>query len=137
MAEEYLTQPLVNQPGERWEYGINIDWAGQLIERVSGMSLNDYFIKNIFTPLGLKNTTMFPSEEMKKNLAYMHSRAATDGSLSLYPEGHLMNRQLKVKTPEEIKATFNAGGAGCFSKPTEYCRRSIQAWLLFTNAKKT
>ena len=72
---DYLSQPLVNQPGEQWEYGINIDWAGQLVERVSGMRLNDYFLKNIMEPCGIKNINMFPTAEMKKNLAYMHSRS--------------------------------------------------------------
>jgi CubicO group peptidase (beta-lactamase class C family) len=71
---DYLSQPLVNQPGEQWEYGINIDWAGQLVERVSGLRLNDYFQKHIFEPMGLKNIDMFPTEEMKKTLASMHAR---------------------------------------------------------------
>jgi CubicO group peptidase (beta-lactamase class C family) len=71
---EYLSQPLVNQPGEQWEYGINIDWAGQLVERASGLRLNDYFQKHIFEPMGLKNINMFPTESMKKDLAYMHAR---------------------------------------------------------------
>ena len=77
---EYLSQPLVNQPGEQWEYGINIDWAGQLVERVSGMRLNDYFQKHIFEPMGIKNINMFPPESMKKNLAWMHTR--TPGKLN-------------------------------------------------------
>jgi CubicO group peptidase (beta-lactamase class C family) len=72
---EYLSQPLVNQPGEQWEYGINIDWAGVLVERVSGLRLNDYFQKHIFEPMGLKNINMFPTESMKKDLAYMHARS--------------------------------------------------------------
>lgn len=33
---DYLSQPLLNQPGARWRYGIGIDWAGILVERVSG-----------------------------------------------------------------------------------------------------
>lgn len=75
MSWDYLSQPLVNQPGEQWEYGINIDWAGQLVERVSGLRLNDYFQKHIFEPMGVKNINMFPTEEMKKQLAWMHARA--------------------------------------------------------------
>ena len=77
---DYLSQPLVNQPGEQWEYGINIDWAGQLVERVSGLKLNDYFQKHIFEPMGVKNINMFPTESMKKNLAWMHAR--TPGKLN-------------------------------------------------------
>jgi CubicO group peptidase (beta-lactamase class C family) len=75
LPSEYLSQPLVNQPGEQWEYGINIDWAGVLVERVSGLRLNDYFQKHIFEPMCLKNINMFPTESMRKDLAYMHARA--------------------------------------------------------------
>ncbi|KIV91197.1 hypothetical protein PV10_05761 [Exophiala mesophila] len=116
---DYLSQPLVNQPGEAWEYGINIDWAGQLIERASGKKLNDYFQDHIFKPLGLKQINMFPDEVMKRNLAYMNSRAA-DGSLRLHPSGHLNRKPLYATTKEEIDGTFQQGGAGCFAKPTEY-----------------
>ncbi|EXJ83839.1 beta-lactamase [Capronia coronata CBS 617.96] len=124
---DYLSQPLVNQPGERWEYGINIDWAGQLVERVSGLKLNDYFRQHIFEPMGITHITMFPTDEMKAHLAYMNARAP-DGSLSLNVDGHLNRRPLYATTKEEIDATFHAGGAGCFARLPEYCQ--IIAMLL-------
>jgi len=127
IPDEYLKQPLVNQPGEQWEYGINIDWAGVLVERVSGLKLNDYFQKHIFGPMGIKNINMFPTPEMKKQLAWMHTRSP-DGKLSLSPYGHPNKRPLVVQTKEEIDSTFHAGGAGCFAKPIEYCQ--IIAMLL-------
>jgi CubicO group peptidase (beta-lactamase class C family) len=83
--------------------------------------LNDYFEKNIFKPMGLQNINFFPTDHMKQNLAYMHARAP-NGNLSLRPAGHLLRKALTAKTPEEIKATFNTGGAGCFAKPAEYCQ---------------
>jgi CubicO group peptidase (beta-lactamase class C family) len=92
-----------------------------LVERVSGLSLNDYCQDNIFRPLGLRNINFFPSDVMKRNLAFMHARAP-DGKLSLRAEGHLLRKPLTAQTPEEIKATFNTGGAGCFAKPAEYCQ---------------
>lgn len=61
--------PLVNQPGEKWEYGINIDWAGIVLERATKTTLNDWIQKNIMQPLGLKNVNMLPTAEMKKELA--------------------------------------------------------------------
>lgn len=124
---DYLSQPLVNQPGDRWEYGINIDWAGQLVERVTDMSLNDYFQKHIFEPMGIHHINMFPTAEMKKDLAYLNARDS-DGKLTLNANGHLNRRPLVLTKPEDIKATFNAGGAGCFARPAEYCQ--IIAMLL-------
>lgn len=114
-----MTQPLVNQPGERWEYGINLDWAGFLVERVTKMSLNDYFQKHIFKPLGLKEITMFPSEEMKGKLVYMHQRGE-DGTLTT--REHLA-RSILTLNDSDVSKTVNSGGAGCFAKPEEYCRK--------------
>ena len=44
--------PLLFDPGERWEYGINIDWAGQAVERVSGQTLGALFREHIFRAAG-------------------------------------------------------------------------------------
>ncbi|HWY84261.1 MAG TPA: serine hydrolase, partial [Roseiarcus sp.] len=51
-----LEQPLLADPGDCWEYGISIDWIGQLIEKVSGQSLRNYLRKNLFDPLGMDDT---------------------------------------------------------------------------------
>ncbi|EXJ79961.1 beta-lactamase [Capronia epimyces CBS 606.96] len=118
---DLLSQPLVNQPGERWEYGINIDWAGQLVERVTGLKLNDYFQQHIFKPIGLTHITMFPTDEMKAQLAYMNARAP-DGKLSLYVDGHLNRRPLYATSKEEIDATFHSGGAGAFARLPQYAQ---------------
>lgn len=116
-----ISQPLVNQPGTVWEYGINIDWAGILVERVSNMSLDEYFQQNIFKPMGLTHITMFPTDEMKKDLAYMNMRGP-DGKVVARPGGHLNQRPLHKLSAEEKKTVFNAGGAGCFARPSQYCQ---------------
>ncbi|KAH8646179.1 beta-lactamase [Xylariales sp. PMI_506] len=111
--------PLLFQPGEGWEYGVGIDWAGIVLERKTGSSLNDYIQKNICQPLGLDNLNMFPTPSMKKNLAYMHYRRP-DGVL--VPRDHLHRHALVISTEEEIASCFNSGGAGVFAKPQEYAR---------------
>ncbi|EEH39653.1 beta-lactamase family protein [Paracoccidioides lutzii Pb01] len=112
-----VLQPLISQPGEGFEYGVNIDWAGIIVERITGVLLNDYFQKNIFEPLGLKNISMLPSEEMKANLAYMHSRNA-DGILM--QRDHVYRRPLIANDKTETKGMLNSGGAGCFANPQDY-----------------
>jgi CubicO group peptidase (beta-lactamase class C family) len=52
-----LTTPLLFDPGERWEYGINLDWVGKIVEAVSGQRLGDYLQHNIFAPLGMHSTS--------------------------------------------------------------------------------
>ena len=115
-VEDILNLPLVNDPGTAWQYGINLDWAGICIERVSGMRLNDYLQKNIIEPLGLKNTNMFPTAEMKSHLAYMNAKI----NGSLIPQNHI-HRAAIVASQEEQDKVFNSAGAGLFAQPTEYC----------------
>src|SRR5438876_1232656 len=51
-----LQTPLVFDPGERWEYGVNLDWVGKTVEQLSGQSLEAYFKEHIFGPLGMDDT---------------------------------------------------------------------------------
>ena len=48
--------PLLFQPGEKWMYGLNTDVLGYLIEIWSGMTLEEFFAKRIFQPLGMQDT---------------------------------------------------------------------------------
>ena len=111
--------PLVNQPGETWEYGINIDWAGIVFERGTGVKLNDWIQQNIMQPLELKSINMFPTSEMKKELAFMHQRWPGNHS---NPEerDHIYREPLLVETDQEKERIFHSGGAGAYAKPAEY-----------------
>ncbi|EEU43817.1 uncharacterized protein NECHADRAFT_89588 [Fusarium vanettenii 77-13-4] len=116
-AVEISNRPLVNQPGEKFQYGISMDWVGVMIERVSGKSLDEYFKANIFRPLGMGSVTFHPSEEAKANMAYMHRRSADE---KLATTDHFYRRPL-LAYGEGNKAPC-AGGHGCFGKPAEFGR---------------
>jgi len=60
--------PLMFDPGDRWEYGISIDWVGLLVEQVSGKSLGTYMQENIFSPLGMSSTSyrLLPDTEARR-----------------------------------------------------------------------
>ena len=45
-----LTTPLLFDPGDRWDYGINIDWAGKMVEAASGKKLGQYMQDNMLGP---------------------------------------------------------------------------------------
>ncbi|WPG97451.1 Hypothetical protein R9X50_00022600 [Acrodontium crateriforme] len=115
---DILRMPLVNQPGETWEYGIGIDWAGIVLERATGVKLNDWIQKNIMQPLNLKNVNMFPTDEMKKELAYMHQR--WPGSQASEERDHVYREPIIASTDEEKQRIFHSGGAGAYAKPVEY-----------------
>jgi CubicO group peptidase (beta-lactamase class C family) len=98
--------PLEFEPGERWQYGIGMDWVGKLVEAVTDQSLEVYFREHIFTPLGMSNSGFLISGAQKQRVATMHNRQA-DGSLK--PAPFEINQR-----PE-----FFMGG-GAFSTPRDY-----------------
>jgi methyl acetate hydrolase len=102
-----LAQPLVADPGEKWEYGISIDWAGQVVEAVSGLSLEDYLREHLFAPLGMHDTAFLIKPAWRERLADVHRRQA-DGSL--VPIEHEISQQ-----PE-----FFMGGGGIYGTAGDY-----------------
>lgn len=108
-STETLERPLVNDPGSRWEYGINTDWIGRMVEEASGETLQDYFKKNILGPLGMNRTSFRLDEEQKKELAGMHART---------PDGQIVNYPLIVGQD----AQYEMGGHGLYGPLTEYLR---------------
>jgi methyl acetate hydrolase len=104
-----LMTPLVFDPGERWEYGISIDWVGQAVERVSGERLDRYFDRHIFEPLGMRDTAFVLSASQQERLASMHARQP-DGSLQTLP----------FQVAEEPE--FFAGGGALYSSGPDYLR---------------
>lgn len=73
--------PLVADPGSMWNYGINTDWLGRVVEEVSEQTLGAYMRQNIFEPLGMKDTSFNETDEQKQRLVTVHARQP-DGSLA-------------------------------------------------------
>ncbi len=104
-----LKLPLLFDPGERWEYGIGIDWVGQTVERLSGQRLEPYLKEHIFQPLGMRDTSFILSAEQRERLAGMHQRQ---------PDGSLRARTFET----EQKPEFFMGGGGLYSTGQDYLR---------------
>ena len=75
-----LTIPLLFDPGDRWDYGINIDWVGKIVEAASGQRLGDYFREHVLGPLGMNDTAFRITDGMRARLARIHQRGE-DGTL--------------------------------------------------------
>ena len=58
------------ESGTEYLYGTNTDWAGKLVEKVSGMTLERYFKKKIFKPLGIKSTYFNVPKKESTNESY-------------------------------------------------------------------
>jgi CubicO group peptidase (beta-lactamase class C family) len=105
-----LAIPLSFDPGTQWEYGINLDWTGQVIEAASGMKLGQYIQKNITEPLGMMSTAFKISPDMRARMAKVHQRD---------PDGvRLTVTQNEV--PQEPE--FEPGGGGMYSTASDYIK---------------
>jgi CubicO group peptidase (beta-lactamase class C family) len=102
-----LLLPLLFDPGERWQYGINIEWVGRAVEAASGKPLDVYLREHIFAPLGMTDTGFALSPEQTARLVHVHQRRA-DGLLE----------PITVETPQ--KPEFWAGGGGLYSTGRDY-----------------
>lgn len=110
-----LMTPLLFDPGERWDYGTNLDWCGQIVEAIAGRRLGEVFNTRIFEPLGIKSMTFELTDAMRSKLAGIHARGA-DGSLTP------MDFELPAK-PE-----VHMGGHGLYGTVGDYMR-FIRMWL--------
>jgi CubicO group peptidase (beta-lactamase class C family) len=110
--------PLLHQPGEQWTYGLNTDLLGYLVEVISGMSLDDFFRKKIFEPLGMKDTYFYLPKEKYNRL------------VTLYTEDSL-KQVIKAAASFDIKGDFTtnypatagtyfSGGGGLSSTALDY-----------------
>jgi CubicO group peptidase (beta-lactamase class C family) len=106
-ANAALTTPLLFDPGDRWEYGISIDWVGKMVEIVSGQKLDRYFQDNLFGPLGMKDTSFKLSASQRARLASVHQR---DDKGALAP--------IEFGLPEDPE--FLMGGGGLYGTARDY-----------------
>src|SRR5687767_8492517 len=82
----WLAAPMQYEPGERWRYtqsGINA--AARIVEVVSGMTFDVFVQKRIFDPLGMKDTTFYPTDEQRARLATAYARNKATGALEPVP----------------------------------------------------
>jgi len=104
-----LKAPLVFDPGERWEYGIGIDWVGRIVELVSGQPLEAYLQANLLGPLGMRDTSFVLRPDLQARLV---------GAAARGPDGALT--RIEFEFPGD--ADFHMGGGGLYSTGPDYLR---------------
>jgi methyl acetate hydrolase len=104
-----LKTPLMFDPGTKWHYGVGIDWAGIILERVTKSTLADYFAEHLLQPLGMVDTGFICTPNMLERKAALHLRT---------PDSSFMSFQM----PPAENPEFDSGGGGLFSTMTDYAR---------------
>jgi CubicO group peptidase (beta-lactamase class C family) len=107
--------PLSFDPGTKWQYGLNTDLLGCLIEVISGMNLEDFLRKNIFDPLGMKDTYFNVPASKADRLATVYTE---DSSNKIIPWSHTF-RNIDPDYPT-MKKHYFSGGAGLSSTAFDY-----------------
>ncbi|MBL9211457.1 MAG: beta-lactamase family protein [Opitutaceae bacterium] len=109
----WLGAKMTGEPGAQWRYcqsGINL--AGRIVEVVSGLSFDAFLQQRLFAPLGMKDTTFYPTDAQKARLAIAYLKNKDTGALEVAPPratyGHRTN-------PPQ-------GNGGLFSTPADYAR---------------
>jgi CubicO group peptidase (beta-lactamase class C family) len=97
------------EPGTRWQYGPGVDWAGRLVEKISGMSLEDYFQAKIFRPLEMPDTSfILPPAKFPRLVGQWNRNKGAD----LEPN---------PRNQPAVPTAFNGGG-GLYSTAADYIR---------------
>jgi CubicO group peptidase (beta-lactamase class C family) len=114
--ETLATLPFVAQPGESWVYGYNTDIIGCIVERASGMPLDEFIRTRITGPLSMKDTQFYLPAAQRDRLAALYS-SGSDGTIIRAPDG-ARGQGHYVDGPHR---SF-AGGAGLLSTARDYAR---------------
>lgn len=114
--ERLGSMPFVAQPGEAWVYGYNTDILGCVVERASGVPLDEFVRTRITGPLGMKDTRFFLPAEQRERLAAVYS-SGSDGRMTRAPEGP-KGQGNYIEGPRK---SFS-GGAGLLSTARDYAR---------------
>ena len=115
--------PLQHQPGSAWEYGLNTDVLGRVIEVASGKDLNTFFREEIFRPLKMTDTYFFLPDEKKDRLAALYA-PNKDKTIVRVGEDPVKVGALTYSASFQYRGprTFFSGGAGLVSTASDYAR---------------
>jgi CubicO group peptidase (beta-lactamase class C family) len=105
-VRSYAMTPLTFEPDSKWAYSnAGINTAGRIIEVVSGMPFEDFLDKRLFAPLGMKDTTFWPSEEQVTRLAKSYRPNKEKNGLE-----EIKISQLKYPLSDRKRGPMPAGG---------------------------
>ena len=114
-VRSYAKTPLATEPGTHYQYSnAGINTAARVLEVVSGMKYEDFMQKRLFDPLGMKDTTFWPSQEQIGRLAKSYRPTADKTDLEEFPIGQL----LQPLADREHRFPMPAGGLFSTAKDT-------------------
>jgi CubicO group peptidase (beta-lactamase class C family) len=122
-VKHLAAQPLLFNPGDRWEYSLGVDVLGRLVEVISGKPLDEFFRTRIFEPLGMKDTYFYLPDNKVERLATAYTYYADKG-LNRFPDTPITEGTFSYSAdyPYRGPKKLFAGGAGLVSTAADYAR---------------
>jgi CubicO group peptidase (beta-lactamase class C family) len=118
MVKRLAKLPLMNHPGEGWQYGMNMDVLGYLIEIISGQTFDAYLRDKIFEPLQMNNTHFYLPKKKKDRIATLYGINSLGRLIKL--EGIFDNGYHSDVDVHESNKSYFSGGAGLVSTAEDY-----------------
>jgi CubicO group peptidase (beta-lactamase class C family) len=123
MTKRIAVQPLHNQPGEAWEYGLNTDVLGYLVEVASGMPLDKFFKERIFNPLKMTDTQFYVSDAQKNRVVALYTPGEKGGIVKAADAPTRWGQLIfSPAVPYGSQRTYFSGGGGLSSTASDYLR---------------
>tara|TARA_R110002049_G_scaffold177266_13_gene344391 strand:+ start:733 stop:1938 length:1206 start_codon:yes stop_codon:yes gene_type:complete len=131
MCDRTAALPLAFAPGARWEYSVSIDILGRVVEVVSGKTLEQFFIDEIFDPLGMNETRFSVPASARDRFAACYTPQAGDAfSVGKVETGADTLRQIDgSEVSPFLSASMQSGGGGLVG--------TIDDYLKFTEMMRT
>jgi CubicO group peptidase (beta-lactamase class C family) len=115
--------PLAHHPGDKYEYGLSIDVLGRLVEVASGMTLDEFFRRRIFEPLGMRDTCFYLPAEKVTRLAKVYGADKTGALKPVENETvRAGDASGSVDYPHAGPKKYFSGGGGLSSTAPDYAR---------------
>ncbi|MEQ1607886.1 MAG: serine hydrolase domain-containing protein [Hyphomonadaceae bacterium] len=107
--------PLLYEPGTRWSYSVAVDIQGYIAQKLSGQKFGDYLQANIFTPLGMNDTSFIVADDKKTRFADIYTWKKDASALAVMPEPAALTRY-------DAASEMESGGGGLTSTAHDYLR---------------
>src|SRR5437588_4955304 len=101
--------PLVHEPGEKWTYGPSTRVLGLIVEKLTGQTLEAFYQKRIFRPLGMVDTSYAVPDDKQSRLVHVYT----------HEDGSFKESSLGQSVPTTPTAPFRGDG-GLYSTARDY-----------------
>ncbi len=102
--------PLLSDPGEKWTYSSSTRVLGMVVEKITGVPLEDYYQQRIFKPLGMVDTSFAVAADKQRRMPTQYNRV-----------NGLLQAQPKAPIPSTPAPPFRGDG-GLYSTVRDYAK---------------